>query len=111
MAENKVEAFEITGANQFSTPISVRKGASLRYHITKDAGVLTFLLKVQESLDGGSTWVQRYKSNGNKVEFPSVISSSTGQLTYDQDTLYRFGIPLGGTFTGTGNIYITLRAG
>lgn len=111
MANKIVSAYEITGTNQFTTAVAVVKGASLRYHITKDAGVTAFTLIVQESFDGGSNWVQVYKANGNPVEFSSVISSSTTQQTYDQDTLIRFGIPTGGTFTGTGNIYITLRAG
>lgn len=111
MANKKVEAFEITGTNQYTTPVAVIKGASLRYHIIKDAGVTAFLIKVEESFDGGSTWVQVYKSNGNEVEFSSVISSSTARQTYDEDTLFRFGIPTGGTFTGTGSIYITLKAG
>lgn len=111
MAGKIVDAFEITGANQFSDPIAVIKGAGLHYTITKDVGVLTFLIKVQHSFDNGVTWQQTYKSNRNQVEFSSEISTDTGRNQFSQDVSYRFGIPLGGTFTGTGNIYITLRAG
>jgi len=111
MATKEVLAYEITGTNQFTTPVTVVKGASLRYDITKDVGVTSFLIIVQESLDGGTTWVQRDKSNENPVQFSTEVSSDSGVQTYAQTTLYRFGIPTGGTFVGTGSIYITLKAG
>lgn len=110
-ANQRIVNSTLTGTDQYSDTIIVERGSSLKYKITNDVGVTAFKIVVEESLDHGATWTQVYKPNTDPVQFTSEINSDTGTLQYNQQALFRFGIPAGGSFTGTGNIYIYLRTG